>query len=172
MLDTAASTARVWATSCGASAMPATRRAEPDPCRLLELARRAGPGAGAEGIAIGAVTGVQGISWTEYTVTGQSNHAGTTPMALRRDAGVAAARIASLREMASEMGPPQVATVGASSCRPASSTWCPNAPPHRRSAQHRRAEALQDAEARLQASPPPSSAPSRATSRAVPPSRA
>ena len=35
----------------------------------------------AEGITIGAVTGVQGISWQELTITGQSNHAGTTPMA-------------------------------------------------------------------------------------------
>ena len=40
-----------------------------------------------EGITIGAVTGVQGISWTEVTITGQSAHAGTTPMQLRHDAG-------------------------------------------------------------------------------------
>ena len=41
---------------------------------------------------IGVVTGVQGISWTELTITGQSAHAGTTPMRLRHDPVVVAAR--------------------------------------------------------------------------------
>jgi N-carbamoyl-L-amino-acid hydrolase len=36
---------------------------------------------------IGVVTGVQGLSWYEVTVEGASNHAGTTPMNMRRDAG-------------------------------------------------------------------------------------
>ncbi len=40
---------------------------------------------------IGVVTGVQGISWTELTITGQSAHAGTTPMRLRHDPGFVAA---------------------------------------------------------------------------------
>ena len=56
---------------------------------------------------------MQGISWTELTITGQSNHAGTTPMAMRHDAGYAAAEIAAfVRRLAVELGPPQVATVG------------------------------------------------------------
>jgi N-carbamoyl-L-amino-acid hydrolase len=42
---------------------------------------------------LGVVTGVQGISWQEVTLLGKSAHAGTTPMALRRDAGLAAARL-------------------------------------------------------------------------------
>ena len=41
---------------------------------------------------IGVVEGVQGISWTELTITGQSAHAGTTPMRLRRDPGYVAGR--------------------------------------------------------------------------------
>jgi len=46
-------------------------------------------------------------------VTGQSNHAGTTPMALRKDPAVVAFRTASfVRELADELGAPQVATVG------------------------------------------------------------
>ena len=66
-----------------------------------------------EGITIGAVTGVQGIHWTEFTVEGVSNHAGTTPMALRHDAGLVAFRIAAFaREVAAEMGVGQLATVG------------------------------------------------------------
>ncbi|EYD73120.1 Zn-dependent hydrolase [Limimaricola hongkongensis] len=84
------------------------------PDSFLELHVEQGPVLEREGIAIGAVTGVQGISWTEFTVTGVSNHAGTTPMAMRHDAGVVAARIAlEARAIADAFGPPQVATVGA-----------------------------------------------------------
>ena len=72
-----------------------------------------GPVLEVEGVTIGAVTGVQGISWTELTVTGESNHAGTTPMALRRDSGFAAAAISTyVRDLSLEMGGSQVATVG------------------------------------------------------------
>jgi len=83
------------------------------PHAYVELHIEQGPVLEAEGVTIGAVTGVQGISWTEVTVEGQSNHAGTTPMAMRRDAGYAAARIAvGVRELARRLGDPQVGTVG------------------------------------------------------------
>jgi len=92
----------------GPAPCPAT-----SPHAYLELHIEQGPVLEANGITIGAVTGVQGISWTELTVRGQSNHAGTTPMDHRRDAGYTAARIATfVRELATEMGPPLVATVG------------------------------------------------------------
>jgi len=66
-----------------------------------------------EGATIGVVTGVQGISWTELTITGQSAHAGTTPMRLRHDPGyVAAAITTGVRAIATAMGGSQVATVG------------------------------------------------------------
>jgi N-carbamoyl-L-amino-acid hydrolase len=55
----------------------------------------------------------------EVTITGQSNHAGTTPMRLRHDAGFAAAAIASfVRTLATEMGGAQVGTVGAITLHP------------------------------------------------------
>jgi beta-ureidopropionase / N-carbamoyl-L-amino-acid hydrolase len=80
----------------------------------VELHVEQGPVLEAEGFTIGAVEGVQGISWTEVTLTGQSNHAGTTPMRLRHDAGLVAAEIATFaRRVAREMGGHQVATVGA-----------------------------------------------------------
>ncbi|MBC57847.1 MAG: Zn-dependent hydrolase [Confluentimicrobium sp.] len=83
------------------------------PAAYLELHIEQGPVLEQEGTRIGAVTGVQGIHWTEFTVHGQSNHAGTTPMALRRDAGQVATRIALAADrIAAELGPPQVATVG------------------------------------------------------------
>jgi N-carbamoyl-L-amino-acid hydrolase len=67
-----------------------------------------------QGVTIGAVEGVQGISWSELTLTGVANHAGTTPLRLRHDAGYAAAAIAcAARDIARDMGGDQVATVGA-----------------------------------------------------------
>jgi len=82
------------------------------PHAFVELHVEQGPVLEEAGITVGVVTGVQGISWHEVTVTGQSNHAGTTPMRLRRDPGyVAAASAHFARQLASELGPPQVATV-------------------------------------------------------------
>ncbi len=83
------------------------------PHAFVELHVEQGPVLEAEGVRFGAVTGVQGISWQELTITGQSNHAGTTPMSLRHDAGYAAARIATfVRELALDIGHPHVGTVG------------------------------------------------------------
>jgi len=79
----------------------------------LELHIEQGPVLEREGYTIGAVTGVQGISWTELTLRGVSNHAGTTPMSMRSDAGYVAAEIACfVRRLARELGGAQVATVG------------------------------------------------------------
>jgi len=83
------------------------------PAAYIELHIEQGPILERDGITIGAVTSVQGIHWTEFTVTGQTNHAGTTPMDMRRDAGQVAFRIALAADrLAAEFGPPQVATVG------------------------------------------------------------
>lgn len=65
----------------------------PPPHAYLECHVEQGPILGHAGVDIGVVTGVQGISWQELTLTGRSAHAGTTPMALRHDPGVVAARI-------------------------------------------------------------------------------
>jgi N-carbamoyl-L-amino-acid hydrolase len=83
------------------------------PRAFVELHVEQGPVLDREGIEIGVVESVQGISWTEIEIHGTSNHAGTTPMALRRDAGWAAGTIISfVRELAQELGGDQVATVG------------------------------------------------------------
>ncbi len=93
----------------GPTPCPAAR----PPHAFVELHIEQGPVLEDEGITIGAVTGVQGISWTELTIVGQSAHAGTTPMRLRHDAGyVAAAITAGVRAIARDMGGTQVATVG------------------------------------------------------------
>jgi N-carbamoyl-L-amino-acid hydrolase len=89
------------------------------PHAFLELHIEQGPILDEEKVRIGVVESVQGISWTEYTVTGVSNHAGTTPMRLRRDAGYLAASVNLFaRKTAWEMGGHQVATVGALALRP------------------------------------------------------
>ncbi len=85
----------------------------PAPHAYVELHIEQGPLLEEQGVTIGAVTGVQGISWQELTLTGQSNHAGTTPMRLRRDAGLAAAEVAvAVRHLATDLGGHQVGTVG------------------------------------------------------------
>ncbi len=89
------------------------------PHRFVELHIEQGPVLEEQGVQIGVVESVQGISWTEITIEGQSNHAGTTPMRLRHDAGYVAARIATfVRELALDLGHPQVATVGALDLHP------------------------------------------------------
>jgi len=91
------------------SALPGMHR----PHAYVELHIEQGPVLAADGITIGAVEDLQGISWQEIVVTGQSNHAGTTPMRLRHDAGYCAAAIVTfLRQLADETGGAQVCTVG------------------------------------------------------------
>ena len=83
------------------------------PRAYVELHIEQGPVLDAEGITIGAVADLQGISWQEIAITGQSNHAGTTPMRLRHDAGYCTAAIGTfLRDLAREMGGSQVCTMG------------------------------------------------------------
>lgn len=89
------------------------------PHAFVELHIEQGPILDEEKVRIGVVESVQGISWTEYTVTGVSNHAGTTPMRLRRDAGYVASSVnLFVRKLACEMGGDQVATVGSVAFRP------------------------------------------------------
>ena len=87
--------------------------AKPDLHRFVELHIEQGPVLDREGVTIGSVDSLQGISWTEFTIKGTSNHAGTTPMRLRHDAGYVAAELtAFVRRLATEIGGDQVGTVG------------------------------------------------------------
>ena len=60
---------------------------------MFELHIEQGPILEAENRTIGIVTGVQAARWYEVTVTGQDAHTGATPMHLRKDALLGAARI-------------------------------------------------------------------------------
>ncbi|ARM92206.1 N-carbamoyl-L-amino acid hydrolase 2 (plasmid) [Rhizobium sp. CIAT894] len=83
------------------------------PRAYIELHIEQGPVLEREGIPLGAVQNLQGISWQKVTVEGDANHAGTTPISMRRDAGYAAARVITfLRDRAKASNTPTVATVG------------------------------------------------------------
>ena len=89
------------------------------PHAFVELHIEQGPVLDNEAVQIGVVEGVQGISWTEFKFIGQSNHAGTTPMSLRRDPMAVAAEVAvAARAIAPDLGGTQVATVGSLTLHP------------------------------------------------------
>ncbi len=72
-----------------------------------------GPVLEAEGVALGVVTSIAGQWRLKVKLRGQAGHAGTTPMALRRDAMVAAAEcVLVIERVASEGAADLVATVG------------------------------------------------------------
>ena len=60
---------------------------------MFELHIEQGPILEAEDRMIGVVQGVQGMRWYEVTVTGQEAHTGATPMRLRKNALLGAARM-------------------------------------------------------------------------------
>jgi len=64
-------------------------------------------------IEIGVVQGIVGIRWWDVTITGFSNHAGTTPMNKRQDAMLAAAEFTlAVNEIVKSIPGTQVGTVG------------------------------------------------------------
>ena len=60
---------------------------------MFELHIEQGPILESEGKDIGVVTHGQGLSWTQVTITGKDAHTGSTPMPMRRNAGLGMARI-------------------------------------------------------------------------------
>jgi N-carbamoyl-L-amino-acid hydrolase len=89
------------------------------PHAFVELHIEQGPVLEREGAAIGVVENLQGISWRRITISGMANHAGTTPMSMRSDAGLAAALVTTfVHQQAKAIGPRSVATVGALKLEP------------------------------------------------------
>jgi N-carbamoyl-L-amino-acid hydrolase len=80
---------------------------------FLELHIEQGPVLDAAGASIAVVSGITGRATVDLLVTGVANHAGSTPMAARRDAAHAAALlILAVRELTGDAGV-RVATTGA-----------------------------------------------------------
>jgi len=72
-----------------------------------------GPILEAEGKDIGVVTHGQGLSWTQVTVTGKDSHTGSTPMPMRKNAGLGMARILEkVEEIALSHAPDAVGAAG------------------------------------------------------------
>lgn len=92
----------------------------------LELHVEQGPVLDAAGAAAAAVEAIVGISRTTVTLHGQANHAGTTPMALRRDALWGGAELAlAVRDLANASDERAVATVGVFEVSPGATNVVP-----------------------------------------------
>ncbi len=103
-----------------------------DPARLSEVKRKKGDikaflelhieqGAilDSEKLNIGIVEGIVGIEWWDVIIEGTANHAGTTPMNMRRDTVLAGAKFAlAVNEIVNGYKGSQVATVGRFNAEP------------------------------------------------------
>lgn len=95
------------------------------PAQFVELHIEQGPILDTDNIDIGAVDTLQGIHWQRITIQGSANHAGTTPTSMRKDAGLAAAKVNFfLRQLVEKSG--GVATVGTIAFEPNAINVIPN----------------------------------------------
>jgi beta-ureidopropionase / N-carbamoyl-L-amino-acid hydrolase len=92
---------------------------------MFELHIEQGPLLEAENKLIGVVTGVQGMRWYEVTVKGQESHTGATPMGLRKNALLGAARMIEAIHQVGIEHLPGVASVGLIENRPNSRNVVP-----------------------------------------------
>lgn len=92
---------------------------------FFELHIEQGPILEAEDREIGIVTGVQAMRWYEATLTGRDAHTGTTPMHLRSNALLSAARVIDRIDAIAKAHAPGVGTVGLIENRPNSRNVIP-----------------------------------------------
>ncbi|MBB5234761.1 allantoate deiminase [Deinococcus budaensis] len=93
----------------------------------LEMHIEQGPVLEAEGRSLGLVEAIAGQSRLNLTFTGKANHAGTTPMGLRRDALTGASAFVLAAETLARNTPGLVATVGSLTALPGASNVIPGA---------------------------------------------
>ena len=80
---------------------------------FFELHIEQGPILEAEGKDIGVVSRGQGLNWLQVTLTGRESHTGSTPMPMRKNAGLGMAKITNLvHEIAMSHQPEAVGAVG------------------------------------------------------------
>lgn len=92
---------------------------------MIELHVEQGPVLDGSGVPVGVVTGITGQQRGTVEVTGRANHAGTTPMAMRRDALVAASELVLAVEGLAGAGRCEVATVGRLQVEPGAANVIP-----------------------------------------------
>jgi len=91
---------------------------DPSAIGFVEIHIEQGPMLEAEGLGLAAVTGIVGQTRLSLEFTGQTNHAGTTPMRLRHDALAAAAEWIAQVESLAQATDGLVATVGKVNVKP------------------------------------------------------
>jgi N-carbamoyl-L-amino-acid hydrolase len=102
-----------------AARLDEARRAPGSIARYLELHIEQSASLDQAGVPVGVVTAIAAPSRFRVTVRGRQDHAGGTPMAIRRDALAAAAEIVlAVERIAREVGRRMVGTVGALDVRP------------------------------------------------------
>ena len=111
-----------------------------------------GPILEAEKKTIGVVTGAQGQRWYDVVLTGQEAHAGPTPMSIRRDALLGAARVVeAVNRIGLEFQPGACATVGQLDVSPNSRNTIPGRVAFAIDLRHPEAEKLSAMKAALEA---------------------
>jgi beta-ureidopropionase / N-carbamoyl-L-amino-acid hydrolase len=96
---------------------------------FLEAHIEQGPRLEAQNLPVGIVTAIVGIRRLHFAIEGRADHAGTTPMGLRRDAGAAALRlaVAILDRLNAGRGPDTVWNIGHVALRPGAANVVPAA---------------------------------------------
>lgn len=113
---------------------PAHKRS--DLLGYVEVHIEQGPVLEAKKLAVGVVSAIAGQSRFRLTWTGQAGHAGTTPMALRRDALAGAAEFITGVEAIARRMPGLVATVGALTVSPGAANVIPGEVSHTLDVRH------------------------------------
>ncbi|HUG62413.1 MAG TPA: hydantoinase/carbamoylase family amidase, partial [Methylomirabilota bacterium] len=105
---------------CDPALAPAAAYAPGDVLGYIEIHIEQGPVLEREGLPLGVVTSIAGQSRFRVEVGGEAGHAGTVPMAMRRDALAAAAEMILAVESVGAAGPKHelVATVGRIAAQP------------------------------------------------------
>lgn len=104
----------------------------------VEVHIEQGPVLESKNLAVGVVSAIAGQSRFKLTWTGKAGHAGTTPMALRRDALAGAAEFALAAEKLARGTAGLVATVGSMSVAPGAANVIPGTVTHTLDVRHAR----------------------------------
>ena len=110
-----------------ATGLKSAERQPHDIIAYIELHIEQGPVLEARQTALGVVTSISGATRMRFKVTGEAGHAGTVPMALRRDALAASAEMVLATEALARTTPELVATVGQISAEPGAVNVVPGA---------------------------------------------
>jgi allantoate deiminase len=130
-----------WSRGAPAAARVRNAARAPRPQDLLgyvEVHIEQGPVLEKAKLAVGVVSAIAGQSRFKLTWTGKAGHAGTTPMALRRDALAGAAEFISGVEAIARRTPGLVATVGALTVSPGAANVIPGEVIHTLDVRHAR----------------------------------